>query len=683
MILSAIAAGAVLVTGAVIGRRVFGRGRRSAPPGETSLESGEAAESPGQTSPEDPIAVEIREADRWMGITGAGLGLKAVGALGVPALGVAAIPLLVVPLVPMCQIAWQEYQERKTIGFTAMMAATGGVVLIAGQFVVMGIGVFVFNGGRRALLMSKRRAHDTLVSAFGEWKATAVVLRDGHEVEIPLEDVRRGDLVVIRPGRPIPVDGELIDGEVAVDQRMFTGESRLVERAVGEAVMAASLTVSGRGVVRADRTGAETQAVRLEQLINDAESYEQGLTMRALDIADRTFAPTIGLGALATLARGPLSGVAAIWGNCIDMFWLSAPISVLQTVRAAADGGILVKDGRSLDVLGQIDTVVFDKTGTLTLDSFTVRALHAVDVESDLLLARAAAAEKGHEHPIARAILEAAVERGIDIAGMSVESPSLEVGMGLRVAIDGQETLLGSRRLLERSGVTLPETHSMLTADAEALGHTVVHLALDARYVGAIELQPEIRAEARGVVERLHARGIEVMILTGDEEAPARHLAEVLGIDRWFSRTLPEQKDQRIAELVESGRRVCFVGDGVNDALAMRRAHASISMAGASAVAVDSAQIVLSDGSLTHLDAVFELGRWHDRGQKRLLGAALASTAANVGGVILAGFPILLVLGVYTAGLGVSLGVVYQQGRFVPEAVEGGDGSDRAPVGGP
>lgn len=684
MILGALTAGAVLAMGAAVGRRLWPGRRpmsgtedaaREPPPREGSSDEGPMLEAAT-----DVVAEDLREADRWLVVSGAGLGLRGVGALGVPLVAAAAAPLLTLCLVPVYQYAWREYRDDGTVGFTALVAATGTAVLFTGHLIAVGLDIAIFFGGRRAMLMSKRRAHETLAAALDDWRPTVTVLRDGREVEVPIEDVRRGDRVAIRPGQPVPVDGEIVAGEVEVDERVFTGEPRLVERTVGDAVMAASLTVRGRAVVRAERTGAETRAARLEGLVRDAESYEQGMSQRSADVVESTLAPTVAFGALTALLRGPMAGVAALWSNCIDLFWLSAPVAVLQTLRAASVGGILVKDGRSLDLLGRVDTVVFDKTGTLTLDHFTLCRLHPVGVSEDLLLARAAAAEKGYEHPIARAILEAAALRGIDVDGMSVSRPSLESGLGLRAVAGGQAVLLGSRRLLAGEGIELTDVQAARTAEAEALGNTVVHLALDGRYAGAFDLEPVVRPEARAIVETLRARGVDVMILSGDAEVPTRHLAEVLGIDTWFSGTLPEQKDARIAELIDAGRRVCFVGDGVNDALAMRRAHVSISMAGASAIAVDSAQIVLRDASLSHLGAVFDLGRWHDRGQARLLRASLAPTVVAAGGVILAGITIPQVLGIYAAGLAASLVIVHQQGRFVPQIVDDADAEPSGPA---
>ena len=208
------------------------------------------------------------------------------------------------------------------------------------------------------------------------------------------------------------------------------------------------------------------------------------------------------------------------------------------------------------------------------------------------------------------------------------------------------------------------------TGEAESKGHTLVYVAVDGDYTGAIELRPKVRPEARQIVDRLAERGMELMILTGDEEEPTRWLAGELGIDTWFSRTLPEQKDRRIAELRDSGRRVCFIGDGVNDVLAMAQADVSLSISGASALAVESAQIILRDGSLERLDDVFEMGERYRAAQKRLLTAAVAPSVVSGGSVIVAGIPIVAVVGIYGAGLLASMGLVYLYQPMGPSGEE-------------
>ncbi|MCV6636171.1 HAD-IC family P-type ATPase [Candidatus Albibeggiatoa sp. nov. NOAA] len=591
----------------------------------------------------------------------AGSGLAIASAVA-PPLRLLALPLALLPSIPLAYETWREYADEKQLGFKALLTLTSGLLLATGYLAAVGLANMIVFGGKYLVLKTRKEGEESLSLAVSDWNENVWVLNNGVEIETPLDQVEEGALVVVRPGRLVPVDGTIAEGELMVDNRMFTGESRLVEITVGDEILAGAMVVSGRGLVKTENTGAETKAARLETLIADMQSYEQQLDVRSQEMADRSMLPTLGLGALGMAAWGPLGAVSGVWSNSFDLVWVFGPAAMLRMLRTAADSGILIKDGRSLDLLGDIDTVVFDKTGTLTHDSFALGELYPdAAFDKDTLLKISAAAELGHEHPIARAIVEGAEDQGIDLSEVPVEEPSFQAGLGLKLIVDDKLVLLGSRRLLMNNDIELPEFILEKTAASEAVGCTVVHLAINSSYAGAIELVPKVRSETQELIDRLHARGMEVMVLSGDEEEPTRRLAQSLGIDTWFSRTLPEQKSDRIAELCDEGRKVCFIGDGVNDALAMRRAHVSISMTGASAIAVDSAQIILNDGSLTRLDAVFELGKRHETSQNQLAMAALVPTAINFTGVLFLGVPLVALVGVYSVAVAANLGITYRK----------------------
>jgi P-type E1-E2 ATPase len=604
---------------------------------------------------------EIERLGHLTAASAAGSGLAMAGTL-MPPLTLVAIPLALFPSVPLVRETWHEYIDERKFGFKALLTITSGLLLVTGYLAAVGLANMIVFGGKYLLLKTRKEGEDSLSLAFGDWTENVWISIDGVEIETPLDQVEEGALVVVRPGRPIPVDGRVVEGVLIVDNRMFTGESRLVEVTAGEEVLAGAMVVSGRGLIQAERTGADTKAARLETLISDMKSYEQRLDVRSQEMADRSMLPTLGLSVLGMIAWGPIGAVSGIWSNSFDLVWVFGPAAMLRMLRTAADNGILIKDGRSLDLLGDIDTVVFDKTGTLTHDSFALGELHPVaGTDRDTLLKITAAAELGHDHPIARAIVEGALARGIDLSNMPVEEPSFQAGLGLKLVVAEMLVLLGSRRLLMNNDIELPESILTGTNESEAAGHTVVHLAVDGRYAGAIELVPKLRPETRQLLDRLRARGMEIMILSGDEEEPTSRLAKSLGIGTWFSRTLPEQKHDRIAALCDEGRKVCFIGDGVNDALAMRRAHVSISMTGASAIAVDSAQIILNDGSLTRLDAVFALGGRHETSQNQLAMAALVPTAINFTGVLFLGVPLVALVGVYCVAVAANLGITFRK----------------------
>jgi Cu2+-exporting ATPase len=288
-----------------------------------------------------------------------------------------------------------------------------------------------------------------------------------------------------------------------------------------------------------------------------------------------------------------------------------------------AERGVLIKDGRALERLAGVDTVVFDKTGTLTLERQHVVTVHALAPFGEAeLLTLAAAAEQRQSHPIAQAILTAASER--QLALPDLDDAEVELGLGLRAQIGDQAVRIGSERFLAQNDLELPADLAELQAAAHARGHGMVFVAVAAAVAGAIELAAVSRPEALATVAWLRLRGLSLYILSGDQEAPTANLAKELGMDGWFANTLPEQKANRIQALQEQGKRVCFIGDGINDAIALRQADVSISLRGATTVATDAAQVVLMEDDLNQLKLLWELaegfeeslnanGRWARR----------------------------------------------------------------------
>jgi heavy metal translocating P-type ATPase len=641
--------------------------RPSAPPADVQPSDVEATTpDPGSTA---PAAVhEFARIDRCIAFAATGAIASLIGR-GIPALSLAAIPFVAAPMVPLTHQAVEDLRTRRKLGLGTLQTLAALTVFAAGKVTLVGIALTMFFTGQRMLRMTRHQAKASLISAFGEWDERAWLWVDGVEIETPVEKIRAGDLLVVHTGGPIPVDGEVVDGVLTIDERMLTGESMLAERIAGDTVHAATLVVRGSGRIRARHAGSETKAARLQALLAKTDSYEQAIELRSETAADDTVVPTLALGAVGLGTRGASAFVGCIWANCMDLSWLASPAAVLQSIRMASDRGILIKDGRSLDLLAQIDTMVFDKTGTLTMNSFQVGTVHTSSgVQADELLALAAAAERGHEHPIARALRAAASEQSLEFDVLTIEDAAYQAGRGLEAVVDGRMVLLGSRRLLHERNVALPESAIELTQECESWGHSVVHVALSGEYAGSIELEPQARPEARRVIEHLRERGIRSIILTGDGPGPTRRLAETLGIDTWYAGTLPDEKQARIASLCAEGRKVCYVGDGINDTLAMRRAHVSISMTGSSAIALDCAQIILRDGSLDQLGAVLDLGKQHQVVQTRITTLCLVPTVIAMGGVLLVGVPLSAINGLYVATALAASGVVAMHGEALAKS---------------
>jgi Cu2+-exporting ATPase len=507
-------------------------------------------------------------------------------------------------------------------------------MIVTGQLVLAALLGVIGGFFTRIIRQVEEDSEQALVRVFGGHPERVWVLRDGVELEVDFHALAPGDLVVVNAGEVIPVDGTVDAGAGQVDQHLLTGESQPVERGPGEAVLAATLLLAGRLVVRVDTAGEETVAARIGRVLEDSRDYKYRLISRGRAIADRWLPLTAGLAALTWPLLGPRAAIAVLWANLGGPMGALGPLSVLSYLQLLSRRGILVKDGRVFELLRGVDTVVFDKTGTLTLEQPTVGRIHAFGAHDEADVLRAAAtAEYRQPHPIARAILAAAAARGLDLPDL--EAASYSVGYGIAVQVAGRDIRVGSARFLAREGIALPDALAPIRAQADRDSHSLVHVAIDGQLAGVIELLPTIRPEAAAVIAALQQRGLELYIISGDHEAPTRRMAERLGIAHYFAETLPEHKADRVKELRAAGRTVCFIGDGINDAIALKSAQVSISLKGASTAATDTAQIVFMDGTLAPLPDLLGFADDYERTMRTNLVASFAPGAVTITGVYL------------------------------------------------
>ena len=350
----------------------------------------------------------------------------------------------------------------------------------------------------------------------------------------------------------------------------------------------------------------------------------------------------------------------------IDMILLE-PLTLLNYLNLASRHDILVKDGRSLELLHQVDTIIFDKTGTLTLEQSEVKTIHLCSdtgrvppLDEDTVLTYAAAAEQCQGHPIAKAILSAAEARGLTLP--IVQDADYALGYGLRVwLLDEHQTIgpqirVGSARFMDMESVTIPAEVAAIQTASEALGHSLVMVAVDDTLVGVIELQPTIRPEAAEVIAALHARNLETVIISGDQEALTRTLANELGIERYFANVLPEEKAAFVEKLQAAGQTVCFIGDGMNDAIALKKAEISISLRGATTVVTDTAQIILMGQTLRNVPKLLDLSRELERNLKTSLYLVTVPCCFVIGSVFFLHAGIPLAVTAYTATFAAGVG---------------------------
>lgn len=623
----------------------------------------EPATEPEDSEPEDSEPAEpeepfgsIASTNRALAISGSSLALLGAGVVS-PVLGVLGVSVLAIGAIPSARRSWRNLVETKRLDYEGLVVVDVALCIAVGVPALAALGWAVYGLGLRMIHATRNRTRGEFDSAFSQMSDRAWRQgEDGVEIEVALADIEVGDLLVVRAGDAVPVDGCVVEGVVGVDQRALTGESRLREFSDGDEVLAATIVLSGEGIIRAERTGQATIAARVNALLLETVSFEQRLTTRAVNETERSVRPTMATALVGASQRGLGGALSGVWTNSVDTTFLASPFSMINTIQAAARGSILIKDGRSLEQLVSIDTVVFDKTGTLTLDEFEVAAVHCHGVlDEDQIFALAAALEERQKHPIARAVTEEAQRRGI--AAAQVETRTTELGYGLRATYSGERVLLGSARLMAREGIELPQAIADAAARLETAGRSLIHLAVGQRHEGMIELVPHVRPEAARLIEVLHARGLDTMIVTGDDEGPTAALASELGVSRYIARTLPETKAEIVEQLQAEGRRVCFVGDGINDALALKGANVSISMSGASPLAIESAQVLLRTGSLEQIEMLFEIADNFEKEQHVIISSGRVVTTTSAMALIFLGARLPILLGVYAGSFGLSLGM--------------------------
>ncbi|HRW11296.1 MAG TPA: HAD-IC family P-type ATPase, partial [Caldilineaceae bacterium] len=409
------------------------------------------------------------------------------------------------------------------------------------------------------------------------------------------------------------------------------------EKGVGDSVFASTVVLSGRLCIAVETAGDATVAGQITEMLSQTNDFKQTLESRTDRWLNRIAVPIMGLSALALPIAGIEGAVAMLWHYPGFRMMLFGPISMLSYLQVAAQRGILIKDGRALEVLPEIDTVVFDKTGTLTLEQPTVSQIHCYNGATEPELLRyAAAAEAKQSHPVARAILRSAAKRGVILPPL--EDAEYKVGFGLKTQIEGRIIHIGSVRFMAMEGFAIPPEVAAQQVACHGQGHSLVLVALDEEVAGTIELQPTIRPEARQIISELHGRGIETVIISGDNDAPTRRLAADLGIDRYFAEVLPEDKASLVRQLQEEGHKVCFVGDGINDSIALKTADVAVSLRGATTIATDMAEIVFMNGTLGQLPELFMLADEFAANMRVNLVAAMTPGIIGIAGTLLFGW---------------------------------------------
>jgi Cu+-exporting ATPase len=480
--------------------------------------------------------------------------------------------------------------------------------------------------GKTLETVSRGKTSQAIKKLMGLAPKTAVVIHDGKETEIPISEVEAGDLVRVRPGEKIPVDGEVMDGYTAVDESMLTGESIPVEKKACDQVTGASLNKNGTITFRATRVGSDTALAQIVKLVEQAQGSKAPIA-RLADVVSGYFVPIVMLIALAAGAAWLLTGQSVAFSMtiftsvlviaCPCALGLATPTAIMVGTGKGAEYGILIKGGAALEETHLIQTVVLDKTGTITEGTPIVTDIALANGTSEeKLLQLAASAEKGSEHPLGGAIVQSAESRGLPF--LPLEKFQAMPGRGIEARIDGKELLLGNEELMNERGVSLgslADTSSLMASQ----GKTPMFVSIDASAAGIIGVADVPKKSSAAAIAKLRAMGIEVVMITGDNAMTAQAIAKQVGVDRVFAEVQPRDKAEAVKKLQAKGRKVAMVGDGINDAAALAQADVGIAIGSGTDVAIESADIVLMKSDLADVAGAIQLSKGTIRNIKQNL----------------------------------------------------------------
>jgi Cu+-exporting ATPase len=471
--------------------------------------------------------------------------------------------------------------------------------------------------GRYLEARAKGRTSEAIKNLIGLRPKTATVIRDGREVEVPVEAVVVGDILLVRPGEKVPVDGTVVVGESSVDESMITGEPIPAERREGDGVVGGTLNVNGVLRVRAEKIGKDMVLSQIIRLVRDAQGSRPPVE-RIADVAVSYFIPVIlliafaaflawyvGLGSSLLFALTVLISVLVV--ACPCALGLATPTAVTVGIGRGAELGLLIRNGEALEVSEKLTAIVFDKTGTLTRGKPDVTDVAAFGIPEDRLLSVAAAVEKNSQHPLAAAVVRRAESAGLALPVS--ERFTTFGGLGVSAVVEGEEVLIGNQPFLEERGIAVPEKARTRVTVFQDVGKTAVLVAIGGELAGILAIADTLKPTTRTAVAELRRMGLSVMMITGDNERTANAIAREVGIDDVHAGVLPQAKAEEVRALQVRGEVVAFVGDGINDAPALAQADVGIAIGSGTDVAIESGDIVLVRDDLVDAVAAIELSR--------------------------------------------------------------------------
>ncbi|AKR36747.1 MULTISPECIES: heavy metal translocating P-type ATPase [Bacillus] len=486
---------------------------------------------------------------------------------------------------------------------------------------------------------AKGRSSEAIKKLMGLQAKTATVVRDGTEIKILIEEVVAGDIVYVKPGEKIPVDGEIVEGKSAIDESMLTGESIPVDKSIGDVVIGSTINKNGFLKVKATKVGRDTALAQIIKVVEEAQGSKAPI-QRVADQISGIFVPVVVVIAIITFAvwmifvtPGDFGGalekmIAVLVIACPCALGLATPTSIMAGSGRSAEYGILFKGGEHLEATHRLDTVILDKTGTVTNGKPVLTDIIVADgFHEEEILRLVGAAEKNSEHPLAEAIVEGIKEKKIDIP--SSETFEAIPGFGIESVVEGKQLLIGTRRLMKKFNIDIEEVSKSME-ELEREGKTAMLIAIDKEYAGIVAVADTVKDTSKAAIARLKKMGLDVVMITGDNTQTAQAIAGQVGIDHVIAEVLPEGKAEEVKKLQAQGKKVAMVGDGINDAPALATANIGMAIGTGTDVAMEAADITLIRGDLNSIaDAIF-MSKMTIRNIKQNLFWALAYNALGI-----------------------------------------------------
>jgi len=522
--------------------------------------------------------------------------------------------------------------------YNTYQIAAGNFAAVEGlYFETAGVIITLILLGKSMEAVSKGKTSEAIKKLMGLAPKTAVVIQNGIETEIPIDEVEPGDIIRVKPGEKIPVDGTVISGHTAIDESMLTGESMPVDKKEGDNVYAASINTNGAIEFKATKVGSDTALAQIIKLVEDAQNSKAPIAQMA-DIVSGYFVPVVC--AIATvafilwlIAGQPISFALTIFISvlviaCPCALGLATPTAIMVSTGKGAELGILIKGGEALETAHKINTIVFDKTGTITEGKPEVTDIITVEgINERQILQLAASAEAGSEHPLADAIVRNAKNENIEF--IKTEKFKAIPGYGIEVEISGSVALIGNKKLMDSNNISLQNLADKSDKLAEE-GKTPMYIAVNNNISGIIAVADVIKKSSTGAIKKLQEMGIEVAMITGDNKKTAAAIAKQAGINTVLAEVLPQDKTEEVKKLQKEGKKVAMVGDGINDAPALAQADIGIAIGSGTDVAMESADIVLMKSDLMDVVTAIALSKSTIRNIKQNLFWAFAYNTAGI-----------------------------------------------------